>query len=369
MIHKNELSRAELAKKTGLTRPAITNIVDDLIRKEIVIEAGVKSSSGGRKPVILQINNDKIYCIGVSIRYDLCMVGIASLDGQVIAEETLDFSALSAPEDGIREIAVTLKKLLSEYVTDQKILGVGVSSPGPVDIFSGTILNPPSIELWRNVPIVDELQKYIDLKIYLEKDAVSSALIEKNYGYGRQYKNFMHIDVVSHGVGCGIVIGDSLYRGVEGLGGEFGHITINVMGKQCHCGNIGCIECYASIDNVLDSLKDDYPEINSWEEIVVRSKNDERLVQVIKDEAHYLGAGIVSVVNLLELEAVVLSGEIVFDSYFLIDELRKYVNGRSINRDKKTVDIFISDKDHNKSFLSSATVVSEKFFSGELMDF
>lgn len=370
MIHKKQVSRADLARKTGLTRAAISVIVDDLIRKGIVREAGLGESTSGRKPVVLELNNEQLYCIGIGIRYDCCHIGISSINGNIIAEKRLDLTNLETAEQGIDQISAVLQSMLDTYVSEEiVVLGIGVSSPGPVDINSGIILNPPPLEIWWNVPIVTKLNERFNIPVFLDRDTAASALVEKNYGKGKKYKNFIQIDVIKEGVGCGIIINDQLYRGVSGFGGEFGHISINVQGIQCRCGNIGCIECYASISAILNTLRGIFPEIQSWKDLVLRSKDDETLANVIKEEAHYLGAGILSVMNLLELEAVILSGEVVFEPYMLLDELRQYINSRSITRTIKSIDVLISNTDYTLSFTSSATIVSEKFFSGELMEF
>jgi len=369
MIHRKPISRAELARKTGLTRAAISGIVDDLINQGIVIETGLGESVSGRKPVELGMNSEHLYCLGISIRYDYCLLGISDINGKVVDELRLDFSNFKNANEGMEIIGQSLKEMILTNVTDQIVLGIGISSPGPVDIYSGTILNPPKLEMWQGFPIVEKLKEKFDLEVFLDRDAVASTLVEKNYGKGRKYKNFILIDVINNGIGCGIVINDALYRGVNGFGGEFGHISIDFNGKQCRCGNIGCIECYASVEAIIENIDKKYSEIKNWENIVVRSKNDDTFVQIIKQEAHYLGAGVINVMNLLEFEAVILSGEVVFEPYLLINELRQYVNQKSITRSIKTIDVLVSEQDYNLNFVSSATIISEKFFSGELMEF
>jgi N-acetylglucosamine repressor len=260
--------------------------------------------------------------------------------------------------------------MLDTCVTEEiVVLGIGVSSPGPIDINSGIILTPPAAGSLVERSHCHQAQGTLRYPRFSQSGYSCISPCGKNYGKGKKYKSFIQIDVINEGVGCGIIINDQLYRGVGGFGGEFGHISINVEGIQCWCGNIGCIECYAAISAILNKLQGTYPEIQSWMDLVLRSKDDEILAKVIKGEAHYLGAGILSVMNLLELEAVILSGEVVFEPYMLIDELRQYINSRSITRSIKSIDVLISNTDYTLSFTSSATIVSEKFFSGELTDF
>ncbi|HAK44332.1 MAG TPA: hypothetical protein DCO79_00185 [Spirochaeta sp.] len=369
IIHGKQISRADLARKTGLTRASISGIVDDLINQGIVIETGVKESASGRKPVKLGMNIDYLYALGVNIRYDHCLVGLSDINGTVIEEERLDFSELKNSDEGIEKIVVSLKRIIAGNVREQKVLGIGISSPGPVDIYGGVILNPPRLELWQGAPVVAKLKQEFAFPIFLDRDAVAATLVEKNYGKGRKYKNFIQIEITNNGIGCGIVIDNKIYRGVDGFGGEFGHMSIDLNGKQCRCGNVGCIESFASIEAIMESLEDACPEVKSWQDIVIKSKDDDAFVDIIRREARYLGVGIVNVMNLFELEAVILSGEVVFEPYLLITELRQFINQRSITRTIKTIDVLVSEKDYNQHSVSSATTVLEKFFSGELMDF
>jgi predicted NBD/HSP70 family sugar kinase len=366
MIREESVSRADLARKTGLTRAAITHIVDHLIESGIIAESGIQEAANGRKPMHLKLNSDYLYCIGVSIRYGLCFVGLADIEGRVIAEESLDFSNLSGPDEGISLIVDAINRIIKEYVTDQIILGIGISSPGPVDIYTGRILNPPNLPKWRNVPIIPQLQQYFDYTIILEKDSVSSALSSKNYGRGKDYKNFFYVEVVSDGVGGVIVLNHEVYRGNNGFAGEFGHISIETDGRLCTCGNKGCLECYASFNAILDTIRNDYPEIKTWKDIVNGAETDVRLAQAVRDEAKFLGTGLVSVINLLDLDAIIVGGLVVSESRRLLDELEQYINSNMLTRNSKHVPVYFSSHDNYYSFVSSASIVSERFFSGGL---
>ncbi|MDC7228417.1 MAG: ROK family transcriptional regulator [Spirochaetales bacterium] len=369
IIHGKQISRADLARQTGLTRAAISGIVDDLINQGIVIETGVKDSANGRKPVKLGLNVEYLYALGVNIRYDRCIVGLSDINGSIIEEDVLDFSEIKNSDEGIRLIAASLRHIIENNINAQLILGLGISSPGPVDIYSGVILNPPKLEMWRGVHIVEKLKQEFDFPIFLDRDAVGAALMEKIYGKGRKYRNFIQIEITNNGIGCGIVINNKIYRGVDGLGGEFGHMSIDFNGKKCRCGNVGCIEGLASIEAVMKNLEETGLKADNWPDVVIKSKDDEVFVEVIRQEARYLGLGIVNVMNLFELEAVILSGEVVFEPYLLITELRQFINQRSITRDMKTIDVLVSEKDYNLHSVPSATTVLEKFFSGKLMEF
>ena len=368
IIRKKSVSRADLARETGLTRAAISFIVDDLIQSGLIVEAGTRESKYGRRPIKLKINNQKLYCIGVSIRYGICLVGISTINGNIVSESILDFSDLSSPKEGVLLIVEAIRKLLSEHVTDQDILGIGISAPGPVDIYTGRIINPPNLKQWNNVPVVEDLKEHFNYTIFLEKDSVSSGLSEKNYGSGKGHKNFIYIEIVTGGIGSVIVINNEIYRGDSGFAGEFGHVMIEADGKPCSCGNRGCLERYGAVDEIINSIHSEFPEIKTWEQIVEGSKEDDRLLQVIKDEARYIGMGIITVMNLLDLEAVIIGGVVIPHTDLLIKEISAYIGERLITRASKNIPVYAAREDDSFSFLPSATIVSEKFFSGELIE-
>jgi predicted NBD/HSP70 family sugar kinase len=368
LIRDESVSRADLARKTGLTRAGISNIIDDLIESEIIIESGVQNAANGRKPMHLKLNSEQLYCIGVSIRYGVCFAGIADIDGNIVVEESLDFSNLKDTDEGISLICNSIKRMVADHVTTQKILGVGITSPGPVDIYTGRILNPPKLPKWRNVPIVSRLNECFDYKIILEKDSVSSAISLKNYGCGKDHRNFFYVEVVRDGVGSVIVLNNDVYRGNSGFAGEFGHLSIELNGRPCSCGNSGCLERYASFNAITEDLREDYPEVKTWKEIVDGAESDDRLAQTVRNEARYLGTGIVSVINLLDLDAVIIGGDVVSDSRMLLDEISHYVNNHMLTRNSKQVPVYFSNQDYCYSFLSSVSIVSERFFQGGLSE-
>ena len=193
-------------------------------------------------------------------------------------------------------------------------------------------------------------------------------MTSKNYGCGKDYKNFFYIEVVSDGVGSVIIMNHEVYRGNNGFAGEFGHLSIELDGRPCICGNKGCLERYASFNAILDVVREDYPNLQTWQDIIDGAQTDPRLSELVRSEARYLGIGIVSVMNLLDLDAVVIGGDVVTTSRMLLDEISQYVNSTMLTRNSKQIPILFASQDHYYSFLSSASLVSERFFSGGLSD-
>jgi len=228
-------------------------------------------------------------------------------------------------------------------------------------VFNGTIINPPNFDMWKNVNIVGELKKEFPCNILLENNSAALALAEKYYGLGKKFSNFI-LMVVDTGIGSGIVINDKLYRGFGGFGGEIGHTSINVNGDLCGCGNVGCLEVYASMPAVLKRAKRIEPGISSWNEIVDRAEaGDTRFLEIVEEEARYLSAGIVNAVNILEIEAVVLTGDICYKHGIIIDSLSRHVNERTMTRKVHRVGLYASEISKNADVIAAATIVIDDF--------
>ena len=188
----------------------------------------------------------------------------------------------------------------------------------------------------------------------LENNAYSIAVFEKCYGNGKNLKNFL-LALVDSGVGCGIISGGKLYRGAHRLSGELGHTSIDFAGERCSCGNYGCLELYASIPNLLSRFgKAD----DSWDELINSAKNgDPAALQILYREADYLTAGIVNSINLLDLEAVLLDGDIL-DAFDIISPyMCSQINGRNINKFFGNIALLPSKRSKGCKTLAAANII------------
>jgi predicted NBD/HSP70 family sugar kinase len=364
IIRKQRVFRAELARQTGLTRAAVTNIVDELKQEGIVIEKEVGEADYGRKPIMLDINENRYYAFGLYLSRAGCSLGIVNLKGSVVIRKQIDISRISSADDALMAIVTEIESCIAETdVERDRILGLGVSAPGPLDSAAGIILDPPNFDIWRGIKISERLGEKLNMKVSLENNSSTLALAEKDYGAGKDFRNFMLL-VVDTGIGAGIVIDDKLYKGVGGFGGEVGHISIDINGRRCNCGNKGCLETYASISAVLRDVAGVHKDIRTWETIVDQAiAGDPFCKGIVEKEAAYLSAGIVNVLNVLELEAVILTGYIKYKPEILLASIRNTVNATSITRgicDKK---IYMSSLPDDIDIVSAASLIINEFYS------
>ena len=365
MIRDQDFSRADIARETGLTRAAITLIVDELIGDGIVIEAGSAETEHGRKPIKLDINANRFFAIGLDIARETCALGAIDFKGNVLHNEGFTIPEEYGLDQAISKIKERIRNLL--HLAGDKwggFLGIGISVPGPVDAAAGTILNPPNFEMWHGVKLVELLQKEFNIHAFMENNSISRTLGEKHYGWGKNVKSFMLI-VVDTGVGAGIIIDKKLYRGFGGFGSEIGHTCIDINGGICDCGNIGCLELYASIPSILKYGRDKGMIANSWDEVVDAAETgDQAYIDLVEREGRYLAAAIVNSINLLELEAIVMTGYINYKPERLMGSIQKYVNSHAINRNIRTMPVYISAMVKDAKIISAATIAIDKFCGG-----
>jgi len=364
IIRKRPSSRAELAGMTGLTRAAVTMIVDELLKDELLTETGSADADLGRKPVILDLNAKSLFAVGLYIARKACFICISDIKAKPVVQQEFTLNPSLGVDGCIRQLIDKTERIISESgVPGNKIIGIGIAVPGPVDVYNGTIMNPPNFDLFHNVNIAGEFKKHFEFPVYIENNAAALALAEKAYGAGIDFDSFMLL-LVNDGIGAGIVIDDKLYKGEKGFGSEVGHTTIDFNGRLCSCGNKGCIETYASVPSVIEALGNEGIQVDSWEAVVEGALNgNEKCRKAIADEARYLSACIVNVMNILELKAVILAGDISYKPKLLIGEVRKNVENTSITRNLKKLYIMNSSIEDGIEAKAAASIVLDCFFN------
>ncbi len=341
LINKGPVSRADIAKKTGLTKAAVTIIVDDLKQREIVTEQNGKSDTVGRNPVMLFLNEKSSFVIGVNITRRHITVGITDLGGNIVAQD--EFSTCS-PFEALSIIEKTIKEQIKKSGIDiSKIYVVSVVTPGPVDVENGLILNPPNFKEWHNVTIVRELEKLTGFDVILENVSSATAIAEKYFGSATDSENFLTLRV-DEGIGSGIVINDSLFRGPC----ELGHTSINYNGVMCECGNRGCLEKYASIPCILKNTG-----YKSWQDVVDSDDN-----KLIETESEYLSTAIISANNIFDFEKIVLCGELTYKPQQIIEHISKKIERNMLS--KKSFNV-CAGKVKSKLIIAASMAVNDFF--------
>ncbi len=373
------LSRAEIAKLTGLTPASVTNITKILIEDKFLIESKIGESSGGRPPIILELNPDARYVIGIGIGVGVIDVVITNLLAKIISKKSM---IIGDERYDYNLVFAGLVNLINEVIElsnieRKNILGAGVALHGIVNAKSGESIHSLYYG-WKNINIKKRLEDELQLAIYVDNDVRAMALGESLFGATKDISNFVTLNI-SNGIGAGIIINNTPYYGVDFSAGEIGHIAVELDGDKCNCGNYGCLETVASNNNITkkaiklikqgvsSSLIKDIDNINNLtiEDICNAAKNgDEMSIIVLKEAARYIGIAITNLINILNPTAIVVVGEIFENTTYAIDTLSEIVKNRGFKLSSENVRIIRSLLGRDASVIGAATLVIQEIFNG-----
>lgn len=364
MIATNEArTRIDIAKKTGLSKMSVTNIINEFIKHHIVKETEIERNDGaGRNPVVLTVAEKCKKVIGLYIFRDVVCAMKTDITNKVLEKVEYELNAENAAN-----IYDIIYKAIDEVTKDcspKDILGIGVGSLGPVDVNNVVIVNPTNFYGLENIEIGRKLEEKYGVPVFLDNIYDCAAMVEKYYGVGKHYSDFIFMGL-KNGVGSGIVMNDSIFHSSSGATPELGHISIDYNGKPCSCGNRGCLELYADSEKLRIKLmfatgKDlsfkEFCEIadkycsahegdQANEKPVPEEFSKEQLDDIdmlFTDMAKAIASAVTSVVNLLHSEAFIIGS----DGYYLPSKYIRFIED-TINESK------IRDKSGNVTVLKS----------------
>lgn len=322
-------SRAELARRTGLSRSTVSTLVADLQRRGLVVErAGQFAGEGqpGRPAALLELDPSAAAAVGVDFDHDKVRVAVSDLSRSVLAEASaahdVDHNATGAL-DLAGELA---KRVLAEADLDRdRLLGVGIALAGPIDHDLGTLHRSDVLPGWVGIDVASELEQRLNLPAYVDNDANLGALAEVTLGAGRSAR-FAAFISISSGIGAGIIVDGRPYRGHRGTAGEIGHFVVDPHGPICRCGNRGCLETLASgpaLLRLVEASRDD--ELTVKQMIELARDGDAGCRRAIADAGQVVGGVVAGLVNLFSPEMVVIGGDLGEAGDLLLDPLRDAV--------------------------------------------
>lgn len=236
------LSRVELAASAGLAAQTVSNICRRLLDAGLIVEAGKETSGPGKPRTILRLNPGGMYAVGVHIDPTLTHYVLVDTVGTVLQSvaETTDLT--STPPVAVSAMGARILQIIAQSGVDrERIAGVGVATPGPVDVQNGAVVDPPHMSGWTRVPLRELLHESTGLPVVMDKDVTASAVAELWAGPSNSDANFIYV-YVGTGIGAGLVLNDEVVRGSSGNVGEIGHIMTDPDGPECDCGRRGCIK-------------------------------------------------------------------------------------------------------------------------------
>ena len=263
-------------------------------------------------------------------------------NGRVYEKFSMPFIKGEPGEETIRKLAETVKEYIAANGLENKIAGIGLGSPGTLDIKNG-VVNYANNLGWENLHVADIFHEILPYPVRLTNDANAASLGEAKFGAGKSYDNIIML-TLGTGVGGGIIINGKLYEGNEGKGAELGHSVIVVDGEQCTCGRKGCLETYASATALIRETKKamhanrrslmwkicpDIDLVGGKVPFEAAKQGDKVAIDVLDNYIKYLGEGILNFCNIFRPNVVVLSGGIANAGDYLFDRVNKYIADRN----------------------------------------
>lgn len=333
------ISRSQLCQLTGLSKMSITNVVNELIGDGIVREADKVETAAGRKPVNLKLVPGCRHIIGLYISRDQLVAGLCDLAGCLEAERRLPLEN-ETNQSLLTKICETVDALLGK-AERARLLGIGIASIGPLDRHAGVILNPPNFYQVQELPLAALLTERYGVPVCMDNDTNACAVAEQYFGQARGRKNFIFLGV-SNGIGAGVIVNRQLCSGANGLAGEVGHITVDINGPRCSCGNVGCLELYANIHHDFDTLP--------------QAEKDRKRQQICR----YLATGCVSLINLFDPEVIYLGYRFSHLGDTAFSLLRQEIEGRYIGRRFSEVALMPASFGENEPLLGAAALCVDR---------
>lgn len=304
---RHPISRADLARLSGLQRSTISLIVEQLIEENWVLEGPTGRLPRGRRPTFLRLNDERVI-IGVDIRPVQTTVALADANGKFISQEVMPTSP--NPKIALDQLLDSIQRI-KKSCRGKKIEGIGISLPGRFDRTSDRLVFAPNLR-WRDVDFRNPISAATGLEVELENAANACVLAEVWFNRSEECRNLVVI-TVSEGIGTGILANGELVRGLNGMAGEFGHVPLDPEGPLCGCGSRGCWEVFGSNRAAIRYYFETHAEIEglTFPDLLSRAdQGDTQAVKALDRMAQYLGRGMRMIVAGLAPERIVVVGDL-----------------------------------------------------------
>ena len=369
---EHKISRAEISRQLDLSRSTVTEIIKDLLPTGLVAEVGSGESSGGRKPIMLQFQDDAKVILGIDIGATHVSVAMTNLRGKLLLWKEKDYPVRENPEGTHNLIDELCNECFSTLRQGSKmLLSIGVSVPSPVDPIRPEYLSETIIPAWHGKSGLERLREKYHVPVYLDNDANLGALAEHWWGAGKNVNDLIFIKI-SSGVGAGYIFGGKLYRGSKGIAGEMGHRPIDPNGRLCGCGLRGCLATVISawaLKERIETLSNLYPGsplLNGRPSILdienAALDNDPLAIQIVSEATTFLTNAITSLVNLLNPDMIIIGGSLSRLGELVVNPIQKKIDASALVSNVSKTKLVTSALGSKGIAIGAATLAIEQAF-------
>ena len=347
------ISRAEIARRTHLTRTTVSDVISELFERGMVEEVGRGPSSGGKAPILLRLVGDAREVIGLDLGETEFVGGLVNLRGMVKHQTRLPVAGRNG-----EQALDTVYRLVDQLVPEAggRLLGIGVGTPGVIDSHAGAIRWAVNLD-WQDLPLGTLLSERYMLPVTLANDSQAAALAEYAFAAeGPRPANLVAIKV-GHGIGAGLLLGGELFQGDGSGAGEIGHYGVVDGGEACHCGGCGCLETVASgraivkraaalaaetRGSLLGPARRGHDRLTLDNVVDAFERGDGVARSVVLSAGHYLGQVIAAIIGVLDVQQIVLHGSVTAFGQPWLEAVRDEARRRALTLLSSTVEIRIT---------------------------
>jgi predicted NBD/HSP70 family sugar kinase len=364
-----DISRADLARMTGLTRATVSNIVAGYLAKGIVAETGYGPSLGGKPPIMLSMVAEARQLICLDLGSEQFTGALVNLGGQFEKQMSLPVNGRTA--QSALDLVYELVEQLLTHVT-APVLGLALGSPGLIDADAGLVKQSVNLD-WRDLPLQQLLSDRFPFPVHIANDSHLAALAE--YSYGKDDTRNLVLIKMGQGIGSGIVLNGRIFYG-EGFGaGEIGHVSVVADGELCSCGNYGCLETVASVramlrqaetaaaqspDSLLARLRPSGSPI-TWENLHQAClQGDATAQKIVRQAGEFLGLSVANLVGILNVNRIVIAGDVAQTENLFIDAVQSSMQQRVLPKLAAETAVQYATSESNLVLLGASALILSK---------
>src|SRR4051794_9957953 len=362
---QGKISRADIARRTGLSRSTVSSLVADLQADGLVVERAepgmAYGAQGGRPPILLSFDASAGAAVGLDFGHSHLRVAVSDLAGAILAEREQPLDTDHEAREGLDAAADLVQDALADAgVERERVIGAGMGLPGPIRQADGVVGSSAILPGWIGVAAGAEMHARLDLPVMVDNDANLGALAEAAFGAGRDAGDLIYLKV-SSGIGAGLILNGRLYRGSTGLAGELGHVLVDPDGLVCRCGNRGCLETLAATGALVELLRRSHGDEFTVASMLAAARDgDLGCRRVIADAGRAIGRAVATLLNVLNPELLVMGGDLAAAGDLLLDGIRESVGRAALPEAARTAEVVAGVLGERAQVLGSlALVVSE----------
>lgn len=326
------ISRADVARLLGLSPATLTSMTAKMIKEGLIYEKASGYSMGGRPPVLLALNPQGGFAVGVKLTESILIAALTDLEANTLAKTSLpwDGKTHQSASQNIRQAITRLIRIAG--INRAQVIGLGIGLAGVVDAADGIVRESPYLP-WENLDLRSELESALRIPVFIDNDVNTLTLAEKWFGAGVGVKDFLVV-TIGRGVGMGIVVNDQLYHGKHGGAGELGHVLVDEKGPQCSCGKRGCLEAFISDSSLLEEATGKFSadQVPTTIENLVQlaEMGNESAQQIFAKAGKILGKALAQLINLFDPELIILGGEGLRAGEIMLTPMREAVEAHVV---------------------------------------